>query len=187
MRITIVAAAAVAMIVSAADARAQMSMGSFHGYLTGHVGSSFGADLTAPSLTGGISVSVQETTGWGAEFDFGYAGDMEADALRLDTATYMVNAIYVAPDRRVRPFAIAGAGVMQVDGCTAPCSSAAKTHDFAISAGGGVFALLSDVIGVRADARYFWSSSEHSDLNRPENFAFWRVSVGVTYLWTMAP
>ena len=116
MKITIVVAACAVMLVGAGEARAQMSMGSFHGYLTGHVGSSFGGDVTAPRLTGGVSMSVQETTGWGAEVDFGYAGDVESDLQRLDIATYMVNAIYVAPDRRIRPFAIAGGRIKQVYG-----------------------------------------------------------------------
>ena len=44
---------------------------------------------------GGGSVSVQEATGWGAEFDFGRATDVEVDALELDITTYMVNMTYI--------------------------------------------------------------------------------------------
>ena len=34
------------LTLAAVDARAQMSMGTFHGYLTGHIGSVFGGDVS---------------------------------------------------------------------------------------------------------------------------------------------
>jgi hypothetical protein len=40
---------------------------------------------------------------------------------------------------------------------------------------------------MRADARYFWSTGDHRDLGRPDNMSHWRLSVGFTYLWSMAP
>ena len=43
----------------------------------------------------------------------------------------------------------------QVDGCLA-CNHSAKTFDLGLCAGGGVFLLANDVIGMLAGARYFW-------------------------------
>ena len=83
------------LALTAADAQAQMSMGSFHGYLTGHIGSVLGGDVTGAKTQGGASVAVQEATGWGAEFDFGRATDVEVDALRLGLTSYMVNMAYI--------------------------------------------------------------------------------------------
>src|SRR5687768_2973565 len=86
------------------DARAQMSMGSFKGYLTGHIGSMAGGDLTNERLAVGASVSVQEEGGWGAEIDFGHASEAVSGRQRLDINTYLVNAAWVRPQGLVRPF-----------------------------------------------------------------------------------
>jgi hypothetical protein len=170
----------------AVDAHAQMSMGTFHGYLTGHIGSMLGGDVSGAKTSGGGSVSVQETTGWGAEFDFGRATGVEVDAQDLAITTYMVNMAYIYPYTKIRPFAIAGGGVTQVNGCRA-CNHSSETFDLGLSAGGGIFLLANDVIGMRADARYFWSGGEHADLGRPDNLSHWRITVGFTYLWSIAP
>jgi hypothetical protein len=170
----------------AVDAQAQMSMGSFHGYLTGHIGGVMGGDLSDARTSAGASISVQETTGWGAEFDFGHAGDVNVNGLALDLTTYMVNMAFITPNKRIRPFAIAGAGLSQVGGCLA-CGHDAKTFDLGLSAGAGVLLIANDIVGMRADARYFWSAGEHPDLGRPNNLTNWRLSVGVTYLWSIAP
>jgi hypothetical protein len=178
--------AAALVALSATDARAQMSMGSFHGYLTGHVNGVLGGDVADMTPGGGLSVSMQETNGWGAEIDFGRSTNVEVGALALDITTYMANMSFVTPYKRVRPFAIAGGGVSQVDGCLA-CGSASTTYDLGLTGGAGVFLLANDVVGLRADARYFWSAGDHTDLGRPQHLSHWRISIGVTYLWTVAP
>ena len=181
-----IAASTVALLALAAvDARAQMSMGTFHGYLTGHIGPVLGGDVSNPRISGGASVSVQETTGWGAEFDFGRATGVEVESQELDITTYMVNMAFISPYKKIRPFAIAGAGISQIEGCI--CNHPSKTFDLGLNAGGGVFLLANDVIGLRADARFFWSGGDHPDLGRPDNLTHWRISVGITYLWSIAP
>ena len=187
MKRTFVWAVAVGVLVAAgaSDARAQMSMGSFHGYLTGHFDGVLGGDVSSAKAGGGLSVSMQETTGWGAEIDFGRATNVDVDAVTLAITTYMANMSFVTPYKRVRPFAIAGAGVSQVSGCL--CNHASTTYDLGINGGAGVFLLANDVVGVRADARYFWSAGDHRDLGRPEHLTHWRISIGLTYLWTDAP
>jgi hypothetical protein len=181
------ACAALLLSAGATDAAAQMSMGAFRGHLTGQVGAAAGDDVSDPVFMAGIAVSVQEDDGWGAELDFGIANDLDAEGLELDLATYMINANWIQPAGKVRPFGAAGAGVMQIDGCTAPCTRAATTYDLGLNAGGGVLVALHDALAVRGDARYFWSSADHADLGRADNFGFWRVSVGVTWLWVIAP
>ena len=174
------------LTIGAAEARGQTGLGSFHGYLTGHFGTSFGGDVDDAAATGGLSVSVQESTGWGAEFDFGRAVNVRANGAELDVNTYVFNMNFITRDKRIRPFAIAGGGIMEVNGCDG-CSGESKTYDLALTGGAGIFALFNDFVGMRADARYFWSNGDHTDLGRPENLGFWRLSVGITYLWTVAP
>lgn len=115
----------------ATRAEAQMSMGAFRGYLTGQAGWATGGDVSSPVFTPGVSVSVQEESGWGAEFDFGYAADLNA--------------------------------------------------------GGGAVVAVNDLVAVRGDARYFRTLADHPDLRRPENFGFWRVSLGVSLTWVISP
>jgi hypothetical protein len=171
---------------SAAHAQSR-AMGTFGGFFTPYVGASAGGEITQPRMTFGGSVSVQEQDGWGAEVDFAHTPDTEAGRQVLDLTTYMVNASWIQPVGSIRPFVVAGGGVMQINGCDAPCNRAATTYDFGWSAGGGVLALLNDTIGVRGDVRYFFSSADHVDLRRPDNFSFWRVAIGATLMWAILP
>ncbi len=171
---------------NADDAHAQMGMGAFKAYLTGHVGTVAGGELSNPSAAIGASISVHDDTGWGAEFDLGHSSGAEVNEADIDVTSYMVNAIWARPIGFVHPFGTAGAGVLQVNGCDA-CGRSARTYDFGLSAGGGVFAELNDAFAIRADARYFFSSADHVDLGRPANMKFWRLSFGGTFMWSIAP
>ena len=174
-------------LASAADARAQMTMGSFKGYLTGHLGAVTSGVLDDGGRAIGVSVSVQEANGWGAELDFGNSVDVRSGLQVLDLNTYLVNVTWIKPTGMIRPFGLGGFGIMQVEGCNAPCNRPSRTYDFGLSTGGGVYAVFNDWVAVRGDARYFFSSGDHPDLARPDNFKFWRASVGVTFLWTILP
>lgn len=175
------------LAVGASRVEAQSSMDAFHGYFTGQAAWATGGDVTSPAFTPSLALSVQEFNGWGAEFDFGYSSDADAGLQELDLATYMFNANYIQPRGQLRPFVSAGVGIMQVDGCNSPCTRAAKTYDLGVNAGAGVFYTLNDIVGVRGDARYFKSFAEHPDLQRPDGFGFFRLSVGVTFMWAIVP
>ena len=180
-------AIAALVAVTAGEARAQMSMTSFKGFLTGHVGAVTSCDVSDGAPTFGVSVSVQEGSGWGAELDFAHAGDVEVAGTQvLDVNTYMVNAAWVRPAGRIGPFGVGGIGVMHVDGC-AFCGREATTYDFGFTAGGGVHVLLTDWAAVSGSARYLWTGADHPDLGRPENFKFWRLSAGFTFMWAVLP
>jgi hypothetical protein len=178
---------ALMLALGALDARAQMTMGSFKGYLTGHIGAITGQDLTTERLAVGVSVAMQEQNGWGAELDFGHASDATAGRQILDVNTYLVNGSWVRPRGLVRPFGVVGGGVMQLDGCDTPCNRPARTYDLGLGIGGGAYVVLHDVAALRADARYFFSAADHPDLRRPDNFGFWRLAVGATFMWDSVP
>ena len=150
--------AALALVaLTASDGFAQSrAMGSFQGLFTAHVGAVAGGEVSEARLTPGVSVSVQEQDGWGAELDFGRTSDALAGVQVLDLTTYMVNALWLKPDGYLRPFGLAGAGIMQVNGCDSPCDRPANTYDFGVAVGGGLLAVLNDTIGVRGDVRYFF-------------------------------
>jgi hypothetical protein len=170
------------------EARAQSrAMGTFQGLFTPHIGASTGGDVTSARFTWGASVAVHEQDGWGAELDFGRADDAQAGNQILDLTTYMVNISWMPPRGQFRPFAFGGIGVINANGCDAPCTVAASTYDLGWTFGGGVLARLNDIIGFRGDVRYFFASADHPDLNRPDNLDFWRASIGVTLMWAIVP
>jgi hypothetical protein len=186
MRRTVLVALAL-LAINTIDARAQSGAGSFTGFLTGHAGAVTGGDLSDPRLTLGASVAVHEETGWGAEIDFGNTSDVLAGRQILDVTSWMVNAVWVRPNGLIRPFGLGGAGVLQVNGCDAPCNIPARTFDFGLNLGGGTYIALSDAAALRGDVRYFWASADHADLRRPDNFNYWRASFGVTFMWALVP
>lgn len=175
------------LAITAVDARAQQGAGSFTGFLTGHVGAVTGGDLSDPRATLGASVAVHEETGWGAEIDFGNTSNVLAGRQILDVTSWMVNAALVRPKGLIRPFGLGGAGVLQVNGCDSPCNIPARTFDFGLNVGGGTYVALGDVVALRGDVRYFWASADHADLRRPDNFNYWRISFGATFMWALAP
>ena len=186
-RMLVFAMGAVGWLAAGAVPAAAQGMGAFQGYFSGQVGWATGGDLTSAVFTPGAVVSVQEENGWGAEFDFGYSADAEAGPQVLDVATYMFNGNWIQPRGQVRPFASLGVGLMQVDGCDSPCTRPAMTYDLGINVGGGALYAINDAVGLRGDVRYFRTLADHPDLNRPSKFGFWRVSLGVTLLWTVLP
>ncbi len=187
-RILVFAMCVCGMVAAGATrAEAQLSMGAFRGYLTGQAGLATGGDLSNPIFTPGVAVSVQEDNGWGAEFDFGYSSEAESGRQLLDIATYMFNGNWIQPRGSLRPFVSAGVGIMQVDGCDAPCGRPAKTYDLGANAGAGALFALTDAVGLRGDVRYFRTLADHPDLRRANDLGFWRVSLGVTLLWAIVP
>ena len=88
---------AVALLLVPAAARAQMTMGAFRGLATAHIGAALGNDDAGNALSVGGSVAVLEQSGWGAEFDFGYADSGDAPGEGLDAQSYMLNVIGVWP------------------------------------------------------------------------------------------
>lgn len=171
------------LAAGAGEASAQGTL--FQGYFTPFVGASAGGDTTGARLTPGASVSVHEESGWGAELDFGYAADTAEGAAGADLIATTLNLIWVSPTRAVRPYVTGGAGWLGLRGCLQPCAAAVRANDFGLAAGGGVILLANDTLGARGDVRYTWAPGAHPD--RPHNYGFWRVSVGVTMLWAVVP
>ena len=179
---------AVALVAAAAaEARAQGGIGTFNGALTGHVGAITGGDISEARSALGLSLAVFEDNGWGAELDFGHSSDALAGVQILDVTSYMVNAVWARPEGLIRPFALTGIGVLQVNGCDSPCNQAARTYDLGFNLGAGTSVVLNDYLALRADARYFVAGADHPDLNRPDNFNYWRLSFGATFRWAIAP
>jgi opacity protein-like surface antigen len=188
MKMTLGLAALAVVLVSAQDVQAQsIRMGTFRGYLTGHIGMAAGGELDDSRMMPGASMSVQEQDGWGAELDFSRASDALSGGQELDVTAYMVNGTWIKPAGLIKPFGAIGAGIMQIHGCGPTCATSATTYDLGFTLGAGVFAMVNDTFGIRGDVRYLFSTADHPDLNRPEKFGLWRLSIGATFTWAILP
>jgi len=185
--INLIRVAMVLALVAVATGRADAQTGTYSGFVTGQAGVTSGGDMPDSVFTPGLSVAVQEVSGWGAELDFGFANGSKSADRELDLGTYMVNAFWQARHGRVRPYGVGGVGVIQVHGCFNFCTEVDTVYDLGINLGGGVLFALNDIVGLRGDARYFWAPGEKTGTTRPGNYAFWRVSVGVTFMWAITP
>ncbi|MDH4066179.1 MAG: porin family protein, partial [Acidobacteriota bacterium] len=171
------------VLLAASPAAAQTGPGLFSGQATGHVGVATGTNGRGSTVSLGASVSVVDGSGWGAELDFGYADDDNGRTGGLDVQSYMLNVIGIRPKGRVRPFVVAGGGVVRARTCAGECPETRAWTDWGVSAGGGVQYRLTPVAALRADVRYLAAPADHPEPERVGGFGFWRVAVGATFLW----
>lgn len=162
-------------------AEAQLSLAPISGLVTGHLGTATGLGGAGTTLSGGGSMAVVEQTGWGAEFDAGFASDDGGRTGGLSVQTYILNVLASWPRGRLRPFGVVGAGALRARSCTAACAGTIAWSDWAMSAGGGVQYLRNEVFGIRGDIRYL--SNIGNPGRAPDGVRLWRVSVGATLIW----
>jgi hypothetical protein len=178
MRLVIIVATAVLLLAASRPAAAQISLGPIVGAATAHIGPAIGTDDRGSTFSVGGSVAAVEATGWGAEFDAGFANDDNGRSGGLDVQSYMLGLIGVWPTGRLRPFGTVGAGVLRAHTCENGCASTSSWTDWGLSGGGGAFYFFSEAFGLRGDARYF------STVGRENGVGFWRITIGATFLWS---
>lgn len=160
----------------------------FTGLATVFIGPAHGGDVSDTGWTPGVSVAVIETSGWGAELDLSHVREFNSDRfLESGVTTLMFNAMWMAPrpDALVRPYALAGLGLLRARACVTDCHLVVNRTDWAMDAGGGVYVVFDELVGIRGDLRYFRFLQRHRDLPLTDNgfFDFWRTSVGVVISW----
>jgi opacity protein-like surface antigen len=143
----------------------------------------YGASLAY--LGGGIA---------GFELDFGYSPNFfetdDEDSLNLvgdgNVTTLMANVILSIPAGPVRPYFVAGGGLIKtrVDGFDQFFTDI-DSNNFGFDVGGGVMAMFSENVGIRGDLRYFRSvNKDDDDIDLDSlslgDFKFWRGTVGIT-------
>jgi len=137
------------------------------GFISPMLGANFGGVSGCPQLNGckneqtNLSLSVGKFgTFFGAETEVAYSPKFfgEADGLSSNVLTVMGNVMLGPKAGPVRPFILAGLGVMKTN-FELRTSSVLTTNDtaFGYNVGAGVVALVSDHFGLRGDARYFHS------------------------------
>lgn len=166
--------------------------------LSPNVGITFGGAAEGREhLTYGASI------GWMGAGIFGFEGDFQfspeffepndEDLDLIDSSnvvSVMGNAIIGIPiggqrGAGIRPFGIAGVGLLKTNQSSADEVLDVSSNDFGFNLGVGAMAFFSDHAGIRGDLRYVRSFEDVSDGFDIEagNFDFWRANVGVTFRW----
>ncbi len=162
--------------------------------ITPYLGTAFGGDTSAQHVIYGASAAWMSHGIVGVEFDGSIAPDLldEDDGVILGIAdsnvtTLMGSLVIGAPlgEPGIRPYAVAGGGLMRSRVSDADDIFDIDENSFGINVGGGIHALVRENIGLRADVRYFRSvrdtdGSDDVDLELG-GFDFWRASVGATF------
>jgi opacity protein-like surface antigen len=166
------------LVVGVGEASAQI--GTFHGYATAFIGGAAGTDLPNGSFAFGGAVAVVDDSGWGADMDLSFSADEPADLL-----AFMVNLDWTKPTGFWRPYVSGGLGALRLHGCLSGCPQVSTTTDFGLNVGGGVYVAASDAVFVRGEVKYLWAPGDHPETSRPDNWGFFRATVGVTFTWTL--
>ena len=145
---------------TATQARAQ-------GFISPMLGFNFGGVSGCPQIRGctdkqrSLSVSAGKFgTIFGAETELAYTPDFFGDApgLSSNVATLMGNVMLAPKAGPLRPYLLAGAGLMKTHFALKTASLLTFNDTaFGYTVGGGVFARLGDRFGLRGDLRYFHS------------------------------
>ncbi len=179
--------ASLLLVMTAAPARADW-------LITPYLGTAFGGDTSSQHVTYGASAAWMSHGIVGVEFDGSIAPDLldEDDGVILGIAdsnvtTLMGSLVIGAPlgAPGVRPYAVAGAGLIRSRVSDADDIFDIDENSFGVNVGGGIHAFIRENIGIRADVRYFrgvrdTDTSDDVDLELG-SFDFWRASVGATF------
>jgi opacity protein-like surface antigen len=157
--------AVLVVVAGANDLRAQS-------YISPFVGYDFGGDSVCAWLTDcekkqlnvGVAIGRLGSV-FGYETEFGYTRDFYGTAPGVTSSllTAMGNVMFVPAVGPVRPYALAGLGLIrsQVDVSSgSTLISENGNSDLGWDVGGGVFVSFGDRIGLRGDIRYFHSFKE---------------------------
>ena len=174
----------IAAVLVSARVEAQPAL--YYGMLTPHIGTSAGGDISERGVTPGVSLAVVDSGGLGAEIDLGHSRRVDADRFSESAVTsLMVNFVGMWTSLPVRPFVVAGAGLLRVRTETPDDSVLTSRTDLGFNAGACALYVFNDIVGIRGDVRYFRYFQRHDDLPLTDNgfFDYWRTSVGVTLSW----
>jgi opacity protein-like surface antigen len=141
-------------------------------FISPPIGFDFGGDASCPNITGcsdkklnaGVALGTMGNV-LGFEEEFAYAKDFFGNAPGLSSSvlTLMSNVMLVPKVGPVRPYGVAGLGLLETHVEFTPASLLTPdNNNFGWNVGGGIIAVVSPHVGVRGDIRYFHS---FQDLN----------------------
>lgn len=164
---------------------------------TPHVALPFAGDtLDRMHPAFGAGVGLIDESWFGVEGEVSVAprffNGSKADFSGTGSVTTLTGNLLVAMsgDRRVRPYAVAGAGYMRMRVTSDAGTFTTTVNEPGFNAGAGLFAFFSESAALRGEVRYIrsfqnqvpaWTRGVDVDI-APGAFDFWRVGVGLTIL-----
>jgi opacity protein-like surface antigen len=156
---------AVRLVLAVALVLAAGLPASAQGFINPFIGYDFGGDAGCPEINGcqdktlnlGVSLGTMGHV-LGFEEEFAYAKDFFGDAAGLSSSvfTLMSNVMLVPKVGPVRPYALAGLGLIKSHIELTPGSLlTSDNNNLGWDVGGGVMAFFGGHVGVRGDIRYF--------------------------------
>lgn len=184
--IRLAALAALFAAVSAAPARAE-------GFITPFLGFNFGGDQAANCAS--IRNCEQKRSNWGVAFgvthgifgfeeEIGYSKNFFGDTPGGDNAvlTVMSNLMVQFPVGPIRPYGIAGLGLIRPHERFNSSSLDINKNTLGYDVGGGVNLFLTPVVGVRGDVRHLHTLQDVTlGVFNNQKLGFWRASAGLTF------
>jgi len=135
------------------------------GFISPLIGYNFGGDSSCPAITGCEDKRIAWGVAFGAmndvlgiEEEVAYTKNFfgEAPGLSSSVLTVMTNVMIVPALGPIRPYVLAGVGLIKTNVELSPSSLLTTSNNsFGWDAGGGLMVLFSDHVGVRGDVRYF--------------------------------
>ncbi len=164
------------------------------GFVSPFVGFNFSGDSGCPHITdcedkrlnAGVSVGTFNAL-FGFEAEFGYAKNFFGKAPGIDSSvlTVMGN-LAVAPDLAVvRPYVLAGLGLMKTHvSFTSASILTSDNNNLGWDVGGGLIVFVAPHVGIRGDVRYFHSFQDLEALGftlGDQKLDFGRASAALTF------
>jgi opacity protein-like surface antigen len=166
------------------------------GFISPLIGYDFGGDAACPQITGcedkrlnaGVSLGVMGSV-FGFEEEFAYAKDFfgSAPSLNSNVLTLMSNAMLVPNIGPIRPYGLAGVGLIKTHVELAPSSIlTSDNNNFGWDIGGGLIIKFAPHLGVRGDIRYFHAFQNLSALGvtiQAQKLDFGRAAAALMLTW----
>ena len=182
MRIPGIAVFILAIVLAPAVGSAEIVFAPFAGSTFGGSGGEFGDDT---HLVYGGTVTFVGDSPFGLELEGQYAPDYFGESGNNNVASLTGSILLGAadPDRRLRFFGSAGAGLLRTHVADHEQFFDTDRNSFGVTLGGSVILGLSDQLGLKGDVRYFRGLIDDepgSDVDLDlTGFNFWRASLGL--------
>jgi hypothetical protein len=155
-------------------------------YLTPFVGAAFGGSTDDNKIAYGGSLALAgESAAFGFGVDLAYTPDLlGTNGFGNNNVTSLMGNVLVLTRGRTRFYGSAGMGLMKTRVEDVSGFLRVDSNDFGINAGAGVMLFPGDVIGLRAELRYFRNLTDPEPDDEFDvdlgGLDYWQATVGIT-------